>query len=435
MIKPTMAEMSEIMPLFRGHDIYFHMHGSGSTLGSELRFHLRGNWAVVPCSDVISLSRLASSAQHFIDPDRFLISWSAKDFFSFVKSSTGMSMEVGSFLYDLSVISSYLSVDCSAPNSFGSAVRLLKGLLCHPGWPAFKPFYSEVYVPLVTSVLPDIETCCLVDKSKRMCVYPAYVVEGQANGRLKAVVPSEAHYNPHSLGREQRASLKPAGYDEVFVSFDYKNMEVNVLQWLSGDPGLGAILASGEDPYRAIWSRVIRGEATESQRRICKDVFLPVVFGQGSRSLADRAGVKEEIASRIIDTLVDSFPVAFDWVTSQSPDGDDMAVDLFGRRRRFKGRELYKTRNFSVQSPASMICLRKLVRLHDALSGLARICFHVHDGYCVVCDKNKVSEVFEVGTSALEEEDSMFPGLRLRTSCVHGACLEDMKPTRTGAIL
>lgn len=434
MIAATMADMSEVMPRFRGHDIYFYMHGSGSSLGDELRFYFGGGRAVVPCSDSVSLCSLASSIQHFVDADRFLIAWSAKDVFSFVKSRTEMSIEVGSVLYDLSVISSYLSVECEVPTSFASAVRLLKKLLGHPGWPAFKPFYFEVYMPLLTSVLPEMETCCLVDNSKRMCVYPSYVVEGQANGRLKALVPSEAHYNPHSLGREQRASLRPAGYDEVFVYFDYKNMEVNVLQWLSGDPNLGAILASDEDPYRSIWSRVIHGEATESQRRICKDIFLPVVFGQGPRSLAERAGIKEEIASRIIDTLVDAFPVAFDWVTSQSPDGDNMAVDFFGRRRRFKGRELYKTRNFSVQSPASMICLRKLVRLHRSLSGLARTCFHVHDGYCVVCDKNKVDEVFEVGTSVLEEEDAMFLGLRLKTSCVHGPCLEETKPTIKGAL-
>jgi hypothetical protein len=428
----AMAEVADVMSRLRGHDIYFYMFDPGRASDSELRFHFGGGRAVVPCSDNLSLSYLAASIQHFLDNDRFLISWSAKDVFSFLKSRTEMAMEMGGFLYDLSVISSYLSVDCEVPSSFPEAVRLLKRLVGHPGWGAFKPFYTEVYLPLVSSVLPDMETCCLVDNSKRRCVYPSYVVEGQANGRLKAVVPTDGHYNPHSMGAEQKANLRPPGYDEVFVYFDYRNMEVNVLQWLSGDPALGSILESGDDPYRAIWSRVIRSEATEGNRKTCKDVFLPVVFGQGPRSLASRTGIKEEIASRIIDTLVDAFPVAFDWVTSQSPDGDNMAVDFFGRRRRFEERELYKIRNFSVQSPASMICLRKLVRLHGSLSGLARSCFHVHDGYCVVCAKNKVGEVFEVGTRVLEEEDPMFPGLGLRTSCVHGARLNDMKPLRTG---
>lgn len=385
------------------------------------------------CEEGDSLAYLASSIHHFLDPSRILISWSAKDVFSFLKSSTGVPVDPPGFFYDLSLICSYLSIDAQRPASFKEAVGLLRRVAAHPGWAAFKPFYTEVYLPLVTSVVPDMETLCLVDNSKMSCVYPLYELEGQANGRLKAVVPTESHYNPHSLGPDKKRDLRPSDWDGSFVYFDYSNMEVNVLQWLSGDPELGSILEGEEDTYRAIWRAVSRGEVADKQRKVCKDVFLPVVFGQGAKSLAERVGVKEEIASRIIDRLVSTFPVAFDWVKAQSTDGDNMAVDRFGRRRAFKERELYKVRNFAVQSPASMICLRKLVRLHGSLSDLARICFHVHDGYCVVCDKNDIDSVFEVGMKVLEEEDPMFPGLRLRATCCQGSRLDELTPIQKGA--
>ena len=420
--------MSDLMSRMKGRDLYFYVGDSGS----DIRFHFGREDAYVDAEDVVALSYLASGALHFTGKDRIALAWSAKDFFSMVKRRTEISMEFGGQVYDLSLISSYLSFEAQRPRGFREAVVLLKALMAHPGWKDFSPFYLGVYAPLASSVIPDIETCCLVDNRKRLCVYPLYGIEGQANGRLRATAPTDSNYNPHSMGPDQRASLRPPGYDQVFVHFDYRNMEVNVLQWLSGDEALGDLLEGDGDPYRAIWSTVTRQEATEAQRGVCKDVFLPVVFGQGARSLADRLGAKEEIASKIIDRLVSTFPVAFDWVSSQSPNGDNVATDRFGRRRRFDGRELYKIRNFAVQSPASMICLRKLVRLHGSLSGLARVCFHVHDGYCVVCDKNDVREVSEVGTSVLEEEDSLFPGLRLKTLCCSGGSLSDLKPIKRG---
>lgn len=428
MIAGTMTDMSDIMSRMKGRDLYFHV----GEHGSDIRFHFGRESASVGTEDVVGLSYLASCSPHFTGSDRIALAWSAKDVFSLVKRKTEISMEFGGSFYDLSLISSYLSVEAQRPRGFRGAVDLLKALMAHPGWKAFSPFYSEVYAPLASTVIPDIETCCLVDNRKRMCVYPLYGIEGQANGRLKATAPTESNYNPHSMGADMKRSLRPPGYDQAFVHFDYRNMEVNVLQWLSGDRALGDVLEGEDDPYRAIWSMVTRREATEAQRGICKEVFLPVVFGQGPRSLAEKLGAKEEIASKIIDSLVSTFPVAFDWVSSQSPDGDNMATDRFGRRRRFDERELYKIRNFSVQSPASMICLRKLVRLHGSLSGLARVCFHVHDGYCVVCDKNEVREVSEIGTSVLEEEDPLFPGLRLRSLCCSGGSLSDLKPTKRG---
>ncbi len=425
------------MSRMEGNDLYFNMRGCAShqisdPTGAGIFFHCGGMRTRIDCGDMPGLSCLASSIHHFLGEERIVLSWSAKDIFSYVRSRTEMSMEVRGSLYDLSLISSYLSVDMPPPNTFREAVDSLKRLLAHPGWKRMSEFYRKVYVPLATTVLPEMESCCLVDNAKRLCVYPSYVMEGQANGRLKALTPMESNYNPHSLGPEQKKNLRPPGYEESFVCFDYRNMEVNVLQWLSGDKELGGILETSQDTYKSIWARIMKGEATDAHRRICKDVFLPVVFGQGARSLASNVGIKEEIASKIIDRLVRTFPVAFDWVTSQSADGDNMAVDRFGRIRRFEGHALYKIRNFCVQSPASMICLRKLVRLHESLSGLARPCFHVHDGYYMVCAKNDVESVCEVGTRVLEEEDEMFPGLKLRTACCFGNSLDDMKPVKKG---
>jgi DNA polymerase family A len=433
-------EFSEVVPKFFGKNLYLHMSGENPDWSDDQRHpdlvvHYGSRRAILPMSDQSEVSLLASSIHHFIDPSSLIVSWRAKDIFSFLRGRTGIDSELDCRIYDLDVICSYLGFDRDRPETFKDAVSVLGNIFKDPGWDRFKKFYDLVYRPLITKVVPEMETGCLADNRRRTCVHPCYVVEGQANGRLKAIKNGSNSYNPHSLGFDDRAGLRPPDYEEVFVYFDYRNMEVNVLRWLSGDERLGAIIDSGKDPYKEIWKIVSGDNPSESQRTLCKNMFLPVVFGQGGASLAERLKVSEKTARAVIDRLVKSFPVAFDWVQSQSAQGDNTAVDVFGRRRKFEARESYKIRNFCIQSPASMVCLRKLVKLREGLPSGARLCFHVHDGYCLVCRRSEVESVCSVGTRILEEDDDLFPGLRLSVSCKFGDDLNNLESSRKVGII
>lgn len=427
-----MSGFSEILPRIKGEDIYLHLSRENPDWQNHkqdvsLVVHFGGKRVTLPLGDSSELNYLVSSLYHFLDSDRLVLAWGAKDIFSYLRGRTEMSLEVHNQVYDLSLISSYLGSSSARPENFKDAVMLLKRLMSDPLWKKFSPYYTAIHVPMFSSVLPEMETGCIVDNSKKKCVYPTYVMEGQANGRLSTLKINSSSYNPHSIGKEEKSNLRPRGYDELFVCYDYRNMEVAVLQWLSGDPALASILESGRDLYKEIWRKITRQEATDAHRKICKNTFLPVVFGQGKLSLAKNLGSSEEIAAKLIDSLVDTFPVAFDWVGAQSPDSNNTATDVFGRRRTFGGQELYKIKNFCIQSPASMICLRKLVKLHEALAGKASVGFHVHDGYCVLCDKKNLASICELGTKVLEEEDEMFPGLVLKTTCKFGQNLIDLE--------
>ena len=427
-----MSGFSEILPRIKGEDVYLYLSKENpdwrdSRQEVSLVVHFGGKRVTLPLGDSSELNYLVSSLYHFLDPDRLVLAWGAKDVFSYLRGRTEMNLEIHNQVYDLSLISSYLGAAASRPENFRDAVSLLKRLMSDALWKKFSPYYSAVQVPMFSAILPEMETGCIVDNRRKKCVYPTYVMEGQANGRLKAIKVDSSSYNPHSIGEEERANLRPRGYDEAFVYFDYRNMEVAVLQWLSGDPALASILESGKDLYKEIWRKITRQEPTDSHRKLCKNTFLPVVFGQGKASLAKKLGSSEEIAAKLIDSLVDTFPVAFDWVESQSPDGNNTATDVFGRRRTFDEQELYKIKNFCIQSPASMICLRKLVKLHEALAGKASIGFHVHDGYCVLCDKKNLASICGIGMEVLEQEDEMFPGLVLKTTCKFGQNLNDLE--------
>lgn len=435
-----MSEISNLLPQLKNKDIFLYLNKENPDWTSDepnlgLTIHFEGKKATVPFNQEKNRLYFASSLHHFISDKSIVISWSAKDIFSYLKGKTGINLDLKNTIYDLQIISSYFDFDEEKPNSFNKAIDIFKKALKEPDWNRFLNFYNKIHMPLITRVLPEIETNCLVDNDKKTCVYPTYVLEGQANGRLKAVKINEYSYNPHSIGNNEKINLRPRDYDEVFVYFDYKNMEVNVLQWLSNDEELEDILNSNKDLYKQIWGKITKQEPTENHRAICKSVFLPVVFGQGRKSLSKKIGVSEEIASKIIDSLVRSFPVAFDWVNSQSLDGNNKATDVFGRKRAFKDHEQYKVKNFCIQSPASMICLRKLVKLHDALADKASICFHVHDGYCVLCKKNNASMVSEIGIKVLEEEDDLFPGLKLKTTCNFGNNLNNLKQLKNEVLV
>ena len=123
-----------------------------------------------------------------------------------------------------------------------------------------------------------------------------------------------------------------------------------------------------------------------------------------------------------------TFPIAFRWIQENSLHSEGTAIEFFGRRRKFDEHEFYKSRNFLVQAPASIICLRKLVKLHQSMQGLGKLIFHLHDGYGVLMNKtirwqNNCSAAKEV----LESPDDLFAGLKLKVSTKVGGSLNNMQ--------
>jgi DNA polymerase I-like protein with 3'-5' exonuclease and polymerase domains len=296
-------------------------------------------------------------------------------------------------------------------------------------WEQVRLVYREVFAPLIKEVLPHVETTGLVRKKRR--IYPHYEVEGQLNGRLRGSNAFHHGFNPHTISKNDLPMIGLGQFDDlVCIHLDYSSLEVRVLQWLSQDQSLGNILDSGEDVYKIIWERITNVKCTPALREACKLIFLPIVYGLGADTLTKKLSVDERVAKRLIDKVYTEFPVALSWVKGQqSSVGYDGGVyDRFGRRRKFDGAE-YKIRNFVVQSPASLVCLHKLVKLYYAIKGLARIAFHVHDGYFVTTHKKDRDKILDICTRALERPmEELYPGLKLRVAAKVGSRLHQLEP-------
>lgn len=424
-----MQEVASVLDSIQNSKVFFHFESDHIDWTEnnpvDLNIQLNGNKFILSLQNEKDIESLAASF-YFYTKNCDLVSWNLKNIISYFRKKSQINIQFNKKVYDLKIICSYFNLPNKKPTSSKDAFFLINYIKKTDGWKSFEKFYDEIYYPLISRVVPSIETNPLVDIDNKKFVYSYYEIEGQSNGRMKNLKILKDCFLPHSMGEKEKNNLRLSSDEEYFIYFDYKHMEVSVLSWITKDKNLTEMVNSKEDLYSLIWKKLTNQAPTEDQRKICKNIFLPVIFGQGSFSLSKRIGISEKNASKLIYNLERSFPVAFAWVKNQAPDSNNFATDVFGRRRKFQKDELYKIKNFCIQSPSNMICLRKLVKLHEALANKAKICFHIHDGYCISCNKKEYKSIIELSKKVLEEDDDLFPDLQLKTSCHFGENLNKL---------
>ena len=366
------------------------------------------------CMEVLSLIKTAL----FEDKKLSIIGWNLKNLFTYILVNTGDGLEFESKLVDLKLGECFIGIRERAPANFAEMVIRLKRLFGDSSWSKFKSIYQKVYLPLLSRVIPEIEAEGVFDTEKRRILFPYYEIEGQTGGRLSTQLAYNNCFNPHSLSEEERAKLQPKGSDLVFLSFDYHFHEVCILAWLSQDDILVKLVSEEGDFYRKLYFQLTGNECdSDTKRSFCKDyLFLPVVYGQSAKTLADRAKLDVGKAEDLIGLLKSTFPKLFTWIENHVPE-NGVYVDYVGRKRQLAAGEEYKYRNFIIQSPGAIFCLEKLVCLREELKDYGRIVAHIHDGYVVRTSEKQAEMTRLVCLKALEAESGIFPGLKLRTNC------------------
>jgi hypothetical protein len=349
-----------------------------------------------------------------------IIGWNIKNLFTYVLSHTKALPNLDAKLIDLKALEAFLGFLKPMPISFLEAAERLKVIFQDTNWKKAKEIHTKIHLPLIKEVLPSLEVTPLVDSEKRQLVHAYYELEGQANGRLRCEGAYKRNYIPHTMSIEQRKKLKPNDCRSIFMYFDYSHMEVSMLQWLSKDERLEQVLGLEEDLYKVVYKLVTGGDCnSDKKREICKGFFLPVIYGMGTegliRNIQKQSGIEVSIgvAEKIISRIYGLFPRALEWIQEQGNS------DYFGRRRVFEdGR--HRVRNFVVQSPASLVCLEKLIKLHGVLKEYAKLACTIHDGYVILVDKMKEKMVEAMAKDALCSESELCPGLKLKVICKIG---------------
>lgn len=287
--------------------------------------------------------------------------------------------------------------------------------------------YKSIYGGLIKDVIPYLENNCLIDVEEEGKVYSFYKIEGQENGRLSCQTHLKKGFNPHSMGPDLKANLRPYYPHDIFMIFDYKNMEVSVLSEISQDNNLIKLLDSNKDFYETIFKIVIGGE-NENSRNFAKKFFLPIIYGQAPTSLSHNLGISENTAKEIINRLRKLFPKVFQFSDNAQDEAkrNGCVKDYFSRTRYFED-NYYKARNFVVQSPAALLCLEKLICLYKNLNKEeSRIVFSIHDGYGVTANKLNALSLYPSIKKILESKSSLLPNCNLEISFKIGKRLNNL---------
>jgi len=358
-----------------------------------------------------------------------ILTWDWKNLASFFLAKTKKNYFVEGSIIDLKILESYSGIKQKPPKNLNEALLRLKKMVSEGYWKEIENIYKNLHLPLISTVIPHLENSGIINVLTGSRVYAHYEVDGQENGRLRCFNAFKNGFVPHAMKPELKESLKPRNFEELFLVFDFRAMEVFMLAWLSKDPILGE-LCEKPDIYFSLYETLIGVPPKEkSDRELIKKMFLPVIYGQSPYMLGQRCNIPKDTAESIVNRIYSSFPVVSSWIKNQQEQLQNLgfAKDVFNKRRTFDEDKQYLVRNFCIQAPAAVVCLEKLNHLYFALNDKTDIAYTVHDGYAVYANKNNWKEIYNIGKEVLSGVSDFCPNLRLKVTCRGGRNLNDLK--------
>jgi len=219
-------------------------------------------------------------------------------------------------------------------------------------------------------------------------------------------------------GRRFREAFVPSPGRRLLVA-DYDQVELRAIAHLSGDPGLTAAFAAGEDIHRTVASRVFgidRDQVTHAQRSTAKMVSYGLAYGMEAYGLSQRLGVPVEEAQGILQAFFDGFPSVHTYMDRAVAEARDAGytVTAFGRRRplpdltstNYQLRQAAERQamNAGIQGLAADLFKVALIRLDSGLEegGLASdLVLQVHDEVLLDVAHGEEDEVAALTEQAL----------------------------------
>lgn len=354
-----------------------------------------------------------------------ILCWNIKNYFSFYRKIANKNFKFEAQILDLKIIERICGIYTNnAPESLAEALKRFSEIYS-TRWNRINSVYKDIYCPLMFKVIPSIENKGIIDTKDRSIKYCYYEIEGQENGRLSSFNCLKNSFLPLNLKKEDKEIYKPLNEDDYFLLFDYKNMEVSVLESLTKDKNLEEMLYEGHDFYETLYKKIINpNDFDQEKRKKMKMIFLPIIYGAGIDKISETCKIDISKVKIIKNRIQETFPKIFDWLENFSKsDQNGYYENMFGKTRKID--QKYKSINFIVQSTASIFCLDKLVDLHSVFK--KSICFYVHDAYCLYSNKKDLESNIEIAKNILIQDSRFLKNMHLSVSCKYGDNLNQMK--------
>ena len=219
-------------------------------------------------------------------------------------------------------------------------------------------------------------------------------------------------------GRKFREAFVPSVGRRLLVA-DYDQVELRAIAHLSGDPGLTAAFAAGEDIHRTVAAQVFgvdRGKVTHEQRSTAKMVSYGLAYGMEAYGLAQRLAVPVEEARGILDAFFEAFPSVHAYMDNAVAEArtNGYTITSFGRRRplpdlmssnhQVRQAAERQAMNAGIQGLAADLFKVALIRLDSGLEDggyHSDLVLQVHDEVLVDVEPDEADAVEELTETAL----------------------------------
>ncbi len=194
--------------------------------------------------------------------------------------------------------------------------------------------YRELFKLKSTYIDPLIN---YAKKDPRHRIYTSFVQTGTATGRLASKNPNLQNIPVKTeLGRQIRQGfIAEEGYK--LVGIDYSQIELRLLAHFSKDPALVQAFKEDRDIHLETAIKLFGAERAQQMRSIAKSINFGLIYGMGSRKLAETLGISTKEAKEIIENYFRSFPTVKEYLRSieEFAKTHGYVETLLGRRRYF----------------------------------------------------------------------------------------------------
>jgi DNA polymerase-1 len=267
-------------------------------------------------------------------------------------------------------------------------------------------------------------------------VHTSFNQTGAVSGRIASQDPNLQNIPIRTeLGREvRRAFIVEPG--NVMIAADYSQVELRIAAHIANDPGLRAAFAAGQDIHRATAAKVLNiplDQVTSDQRSFAKRVNFGLLYGMGTQSLAQQAGISMKEAQQFVDAYFAGFPNIRKYIDDTKRTAKDIGYveTLLGRRRYFPILQT-ATRdprtnimqrsaereaiNHPIQGTAADIIKIAMINIQRELAKQklkARLILQVHDELILEAPKKEKDAVEALVRELMENAYALDPALKV----------------------
>ena len=269
-------------------------------------------------------------------------------------------------------------------------------------------------------------------------IYTSFLQTGTATGRLSSKNPNLQNIPVRSeAGALIRSAFIPRdGYK--LVGIDYSQIELRLLAHFSGDEALVEAFNSGEDIHYQTSVKIFGEENAKEKRSVAKSINFGLLYGMGSKKLADTLGITTKEAKTYIESYFEAFVSIKDYLKSieEGAFKDGYVETLLKRKRLFdfdsangmqKAAYLRESVNTLFQGSAADLIKLSMIKIHEKYKNNQKMSMllQIHDELIFEIEENEVEKI----TKDLEEimENIFTLNIPLKVSSCIGDSWQDLK--------